>query len=336
MVGLGLMDDDLEPIAAPQRGRPRKKRKEVMPDAAQLAAPDRVMTGVQPTVQTAAAPVLSNAGSEANIPAQPRVLPKGTGVLTVHAPTVEEVVAAYRAQQPVAGAPPQVPEVLSHDPGSVPRETSDIEAELARRRGATKPLSEMSEAELEAELARRRGQTPPVATPGDIRMGDNAPAPVFSVSPAAEAQRIAAIAGGRLVETASPQPNLNPEGGLIAPRQFNKDPRTWPNGEQRIHDPFAPAIVQDEPEPGYVEAEVTLKDGSKTMVKVPLSVVQTVVAEAPPPDEGMTRWRCLQDGTPGGGGYVPSGCPDFWAERVPGVHVRCPRCHSKTVWEMAD
>lgn len=194
----------------------------------------------------------------------------------------------------------------------------------------------MSEAELEAELARRRGQVSPVVNSMDIRMGDNAPAPVFSVSPAAEAQRIAAIAGGRLVETASPQPNLNPEGGLIAPRQFSKDPRTWPNGEQRIHDPFAPAIVQTEPEPGYVEAEVTLKDGSKTTVKVPLSVVQTVVAEAPPPDEGMTRWRCLQDGTPGGGGYVPSGCPDFWAERVPGVHVRCPRCHSKTVWEMVD
>jgi len=269
-----------------------------------------VTTGVQPTVQTAVAPA-------------PR--------------SVDEVIAAHRAQQPVAGAPPQVPEVLSHDPGSVPRETSDIEAELARRRGAAKPLNEMSEAELEAELTRRRGQVPPAAQPtGDIRMGDERAAPVFSVSPAAEAQRIAQIAGGRLVETSSPKANLSPEGNLIAPRQFSKDPRTWPNGEQRIHDPFAPAITRDEPEPGYVEAEVTLKDGSKTTVKVPLSVVQTVVAELPPPDEGMSRWRCLQDGTPGGGGYVPSGCPDFYAERVLGVYIRCPRCHSKTVQELVD
>lgn len=251
--------------------------------------------------------------------------------------SVDAALAAFRAQQAIPGAAPTVPAVLSHDPGSVSRETSDIEAELARRHAASKPLAEMSEAELMAELDRRRGAQTAPALPGDIRMGDNAPAlPRFTADPIAEAMRISQIAGGRLVEPIQGAANLNPEGNLIAPKRTSRDPRTWANGEQRTGNPFAPPIGEPEAEDGYVEAQVTLKDGSKATVKIPLSQVRAAVEEVPAPDSEVgANFRCLQDGTPGRGGYVRSGCPDFHAERVPGVYIRCPRCHSKTVQEIA-
>jgi|SRR5579864_524408 len=328
------MDDDLEPITPPRRGRP-KGRREVVPHG--TLPHDGVTSGAERTVQTAQAPVHARTATVTQV-ATERAEREGR--------TVDEVLAEYRAQPPVAGAPPSAPEVLAYDPGSVSRETNgaaEIEAELARRRAPSKSLSEMTEVELEAELARRRGQPPPTApVPGDIRGGDDRPAPVFTANPASEALRIlqaravpATQAAGRTAP--AQRADGQPAGTMATPTPLpSKDPRQWGAGDKLHHDPFAPAIQPDpDSHDGYVEAEVKLPDGSKSTVRIPLSQVRAGVEAVRGPQGEEPNFRCCQDGTPGGGGYVYSPCSPFFAKRVPGFHIHCPTCGNRTVHEIA-